>query len=244
MTTLGVDADSEIGAFYEQTGLAGRVGVGKNPAVLLIDMQVQWNDPDRRLGADMGPALDSIGQLVDRAREYDVPVVYVSSAWEPDGSDAGIWTSKIPALTDIAIGSDGAEIHPRVTPQPGDHLVMKKGPSGFFNTPLDGVLRELGVDTILLAGASTSGCVRASAIDCMQHGYRTLVAAEAVGDRALAPHEANLLDIDAKYADVVTLDAVLAYMASLPSVEERRIAAAAPRPTPAGGHTVFGTEAA
>jgi nicotinamidase-related amidase len=239
MTANGrLEADPEISGFYESTGLMGRVGFGHNPAVLLIDMQVQWNDPNRRLGADMGPALDAIGELVDTARETAVPVVYVWSAWEADGSDAGRWVEKIPALVDIAPGTDGAEIHPRVTPRTGDPLVMKKGPSGFFNTPLDEVLHDLEVDTLLVAGASTSGCVRATTIDCLQYGYRTIVAADVVGDRALAPHEANLLDIDAKYADVTDLAKVLDYMRSLPAPESRREAAEPPRKTPAGNYTL------
>jgi nicotinamidase-related amidase len=193
-------------------------------------VQVQWNDPNRRLGADMGPAVEAIGTLVDAAREHRIPLVYVWSAWSADGSDAGRWLSKIPALTDVTLESDGSEIHPRVAPQAGDHLVLKKGPSGFFNTPLDDVLRELQVDTVLLAGATTSGCIRATAIDCLQYGYRTIVASETVGDRAEGAHKANLVDIHAKYADVVPLKEVLTYLRRLPpTVEQRRATAEPPR---------------
>lgn len=230
----------ELGAFYQGTGLSGRVGFGGHPAVLLVDVQVQWNDPNRRLGADMGAAVEAIGTLVDAAREHRVALVYVWSAWSSDGSDAGRWVSKIPALTDVTVESGGSEIHPRVAPQAGDRLVLKKGPSGFFNTPLDDVLRQLEVDTVLLAGATTSGCIRATAIDCLQYGYRTIVACEAVGDRAEGPHEANLLDIDAKYADVLPLEEVLAYLRRLPStVEQRRATAEPPRKIPPGQASVF-----
>jgi maleamate amidohydrolase len=148
--------------------------------------------------------------------------------------------SKIPALTDVTPDSDGSDIHPRVAPQAGDHMVMKKGPSGFFNTPLDDVLRQLQVDTLLLAGASTSGCIRATAIDCLQYGYRTIVASDAVGDRAEGPHTANLVDIDAKYADVMPLEEVLAYLRRLPpTVEQRRATAEPPRKIPPGESSVF-----
>jgi reactive intermediate/imine deaminase len=240
-TTTGAQPGSELGRFYRATGLAGRVGFGSHPAVLLVDMQVHWNDPQRRLGADMGPAVDAIGELVDTARARDVPVVYVWSAWRADGGDAGRWIEKIPALSDITPDSDGARIHPRVAPRVGDPLVLKKGPSGFFHTPLDAVLRGLGVDTLLLAGASTSGCIRATAIDGLQHGYRTIVAADVVGDRAQGPHEANLLDIDAKYADVVPLGEVLDYLGRLaPEIGVRRAAADAPRPIPAGSLVTCG----
>lgn len=242
-TSVGVRASEELASFYAETGLAGRVGYGANPAVLLVDMQVQWNDPSRRLGADMGPALEAIGTLVDAAREHDVPVVYVWSAWSADGSDTGRWSAKIPALSDIELGSDGADIHPRVAPHPGDRLVLKKGPSGFFNTPLEDVLHELGIDTLLIAGASTSGCIRATTIDALQYGFRAIVAPEVVGDRAVSPHEANLLDIDAKYADVVPLTDVLGYIDRLPDdLPARRAAADPPRKTPAGGAETFGAE--
>jgi maleamate amidohydrolase len=226
------------------TGLSGRVGFGRHPAVLLIDVQVQWNDPNRRLGADMGSTVEAIGTLVDAAREHQIPLVYVWSAWSPDGSDAGRWVSKIPALTGVTLESDGTDIHPRVAPRAGDHMVLKKGPSGFFNTPLDDVLRELQVDTLLLAGASTSGCIRATAIDCLQYGYRTIVASETVGDRAEGPHKANLVDIDAKYADVVSLKEVLTYLRRLPpTVEQRRATAEPPRRIPQGESSVFGEPA-
>ena len=123
-------------------------------------------------------------------------------------------------------------------------MVLKKGPSGFFNTPLDDVLRELQVDTLLLAGASTSGCIRATAIDCLQYGYRTIVASETVGDRAEGPHKANLVDIDAKYADVVSLKEVLTYLRRLPpTVEQRRATAEPPRRIPQGESSVFGEPA-
>jgi maleamate amidohydrolase len=240
MANVGVQANEELGSFYVKTGLAGRVGYGAHPAVLLVDMQVQWNKPERRLGSDMGPLLEAAGALVDTAREHDVPIVYVWSCWEADGSDSGRWIQKIPALGEVEPGSDGAQIHPRVQPHPGDALVLKKGPSGFFNTPLEGVLHDLGVDTLLIAGASTSGCIRATAIDALQYGFRAILPHEAIGDRAASPHEANLLDIDAKYGDVVELDEVLAYVEGLPEdVEARRAAAEPPRKTPPGAYEVF-----
>jgi maleamate amidohydrolase len=241
MANVGVQASEELGAFYVRTGLAGRVGYGTHPAVLLVDMQVQWNKPERRLGSNMGTLLEAAGTLVDAARERDVPIVYVWSCWEADGSDSGRWIAKIPALGEVEPGSDGAEIHPRVQPQPGDPLVLKKGPSGFFNTPLEGVLHELGVDTLLIVGASTSGCIRATAIDALQYGFRAILPHEAIGDRASGPHAANLLDIDAKYGDVVELEEVLAYVAGLPDdVAARRAAADPPRKTPAGSVEVYG----
>jgi nicotinamidase-related amidase len=231
-------AAPDLTQFYAETGLAGRVGFGANPAVVVIDMQVGWNDPARRLGADMTPAIEACEELLAAARAKEVPAVYVWSCW--DDEDAGYWQSKIPALSELTPDSDGVAIHPRVAPRPGDAIVLKKGPSGFFKTPLAEVLAEARVDTVLLVGASTSGCVRATAIDSLSHGYRTILPAEAVGDRAEAPHLANLLDIDAKYGDVVELAEVLDYLNGLPAdVEERRAASGAPRPVAMGSRKTW-----
>lgn len=239
-----MDTD-ELGVFYVETGLAGRVGFGTHPAVLVVDMQVQWNDPGRRLGSDMSQTLEAAATLLDAARAREVPIVYVWSAWLADDTDTGRWSAKIPALPDIELGTHGAEIHPDVAPVAGDTLVLKKGPSAFFNTPLEAVLHQLGVDTLLICGASTSGCIRATTIDALQYGFRAIVPEETVGDRAVAPHEANLIDIDAKYADVVSLSRVLEYMDGLPaSLAERSAGADPPRKTPPGDVKVFGGEAA
>lgn len=240
---VGVQTNPELSDFYQQTGLAGRAGLGDHPAVVLVDMQAGWYDPERRLGADMDSSLAAAVELVTAARAANVAVVYVWSAWNAGAQDSGRWVDKIPALAELTLGTDGTEIHPAVAPQSGDPMILKKGPSGFFNTPLVEVLDELGVDTVLLAGASTSGCIRATSIDSMSNGFRTVLPAEAVGDRRPAPHEANLFDIDAKYGDVVPLRAVLEYLAALERDPEARRRAAEPRtPTAAGALSHFAAE--
>jgi nicotinamidase-related amidase len=238
---VGLDS-AALGAVYRERGLGGRVGFGQSPAVVIVDMQAGFNDVTCPLGADMSASLDAVAELLAAAREKEVPAVYVWSAWNEAAEDSGRWREKIAGLAAIALGSPNAEIASQIAPRAGDTLVLKKGPSGFFNTPLDDVLREARIDTVILTGASTSGCIRATAIDSLSHGYRTVLPAEAVGDRAEDPHRSNLFDIDAKYGDVLPLETVLHYLGELePEPERRRAAADTPPRVPRGEATVCGT---
>lgn len=221
--------EHETRAFYEQRGIGARIGYGHHPAVLVVDMQVAFNDPAHKLGADQTPAVQAIASLLGVARAHDVPVVYARTGYRPDGRDGGVFIHKIPALRDLQLGSPAYEIDPRLAPEEGDFVVDKKFASAFFQTNLPSLLTAEGIDTIILSGCSTSGCIRAAAVDGVSHGYRVIVPEECVSDRADAPHRANLFDIDVKYGDVVPLAEVAAYIERLPSVEERRAAAPAAR---------------
>ena len=131
-------------------------------------------------------------------------VVYTTIAYEPDFRDAGLFIKKVPSLSILLKGSPMVEVDRRIAPLPGERVVEKKFASSFFGTDLAGYLKGLGVDTVIMTGCTTSGCVRASAIDSLQYGFLTVVVREGVGDRPEGTHEANLLDIDAKYGDVVS----------------------------------------
>jgi len=146
-----------------------------------------------------------------------LPVVHTFVEYEPGGRNGGIFFRKVPALRCFERGA-----HPEwcvfgrgLTPIAGETVIGKQYASAFFATPLASLLTSLGVDTVLIAGVSTSGCIRASAVDCCQHGFIPLVVREAVGDRAAEPHEANLFDLQAKYAEVVSLAEASAYVAAL-----------------------------
>ena len=220
----------DVQRFYADRGLGNRVGFGKHPALVVVDMQVLFNDPNERLGADMSEGLEAIATILELARERSVLVAYIWTAYHEDLKDAGTWGKKIPSLGDLTLGTAGVEIHPRIAPAAGDHRVLKKGPSGFFGTNLSSLLLSQGVDTVILTGASTSGCIRATAIDSLSHGFRTILPLEAIGDRAEEPHWANLFDIDAKYGDVVPMSEMLEYLEGISGVaEERRTEAAAAR---------------
>lgn len=217
--------------FYAERGLGNRVGFGHNPAVIVIDMTRAFCDPSHTVGANQDSALEAIAELLRVARERDVTIHYFNIAFQPDGRDAGMFGKKVSALLTLQLDDPVAtEIHPRIAPREGEMVITKKYGSCFFETNLPSLLVTEGIDTVILTGCSTSGCVRATAIDGVSHGYRVIVPEECVADRAQGPHYANLFDINAKYGDVVPLGEVIEYLERLPADRrERRLAAAAAR---------------
>jgi maleamate amidohydrolase len=197
---------------YENKGFANRSGYGQKPALLIIDFINGFTDPATPLGGDFTSQLAATAKLLEAFRKVGLPIVFTTVAYKPDLSDGGVFVKKVPSLAILQQGSPMVEVDQRIAPWPGELVVEKKYASSFFGTDLDTHLKGLWVDTVIMAGCTTSGCVRASAIDSLQYGYYSVVVREAVGDRAEGPHEANLFDIDAKYADVVDLDEALGYM--------------------------------
>ena len=199
-------------ADYEQKGFAARSGYGRSPAFLIVDFINGFTDPKTPLGGDFAWEINATRQLLDAFRRGKLPVVYTTTAYRKDLRDGGVFIKKVPSLAILQQGSPLVEVDPRIEPLPDEKVITKKYASAFFGTDLDAELRKLGVDTVVMAGCTTSGCIRASVIDSLQNGYQTIVVREAVGDRAVGPHEANLFDMDAKYADVVGLAEVLDYL--------------------------------
>jgi maleamate amidohydrolase len=194
-------------------GFHGRAGFGRRPALLVIDVNVGFTDPASPLLCDLEGVVAAIDRLLGEARRAALPVVYTTVAYgEGDRIAAAAFIDKVPALLTLAAGSRWVEIDPRIAPQPGEPVLNKLFASAFFGTPLASLLTATGCDSVIVTGASTSGCVRATVVDALQHGYRPVVPREAVGDRDPAAHEANLYDIDAKYGDVVSLDEVVAHL--------------------------------
>ena len=238
MDDLGKDFDpeqQEIGErwgtktaeFYSDRGLGGRVGFGERPAVLVIDMAIAFNDPAYKVGSDQTPTVEAIEKLLEVARERGTTVFFFTTAYEADGRDAGMFGKKIPALLELKLGDRCVEIDPRLAPRDGEPVITKKYSSAFFETHLASFLVTEGVDTVILTGCSTSGCIRAAAIDGVSHGYRIIVPRECVSDRAEGPHYANLFDINAKYGDVVSLEETTAYLERLPATGRGAAAALA-----------------
>jgi maleamate amidohydrolase len=209
-------SDEAAKQVYDRAQLGQAVTRGSNPAVLVIDFSCGFTDPECTLGADMTAEVEATRRLLDAARDKGLPVVFTTIGFEPSGKDGGLWLEKAPALRDLELGGRWVEIDPRLERRDDEPIVLKKGASGFFGTNLASILVSQGVDTLILCGATTSGCVRATAIDLLQYGWPTIVPRECVGDRAQAPHEANLFDIQAKYADVVPFEDALAYVESVP----------------------------
>jgi nicotinamidase-related amidase len=208
-------SDEQAREVYAAARLGQRVTLGSRPAVLVVDFSCGFTDPECTLGADMSAEVEATRRLLDAVRARGLPVIFTTIGYEPSLKDGGLWLQKVPSLGDLQIGGRWVEIDPRLEPRTDETIVLKKGASAFFGTNLPAILVSQNVDSVILCGATTSGCVRATAIDLLQYGYPTLVPRECVGDRAQAPHEANLFDIDAKYADVVPLDDVLDYVESV-----------------------------
>jgi nicotinamidase-related amidase len=199
---------------YRRHGLAGRVGFGERPALLVVDFVRAYTTPGSPLYAAPGvpDAVRASVPLLDMARQTGTPVIYTTVAYAPDGRDGGQFVRKVPALLQLTHGSPLAQIVEELPPAPGDLVIEKKYASAFFGTHLAATLTADRIDTVIMVGCSTSGCIRASAVDGMQYGFRVIVPRECVGDRAPGPHEANLFDIDSKYGDVVGVDEALAYL--------------------------------
>jgi nicotinamidase-related amidase len=207
------DAAREI---YAKAGLGERVTLGSRPAVLVIDFSCGFTDPSCALGSDLTAEVEATKRLLDVARAKGLPVIFTTIGYDASLKDGGLWLQKVPSLGDLQVGGRWVEIDPRLEPRQDETVVLKKGASGFFGTNLAAILVSQGVDSVVLCGATTSGCIRATAVDLLQYGWPTLVPRECVGDRAQAPHDNNLFDIQAKYADVVSVDDALAYLESVP----------------------------
>jgi maleamate amidohydrolase len=209
-------SDEAAREVYAKAGLGQAVVLGAHPAVLVVDFSCGFTDPACPLGSDLTPQVEATRRLLDAARGKGLPVVFTTIAFEPSLKDGGLWLQKVPALGVLQLGGPWAEIDPRLDPRGDETVITKKGASGFFGTNLASVLVAQGVDSVILCGATTSGCIRATAVDLLQYGWPTIVPRECVGDRAQAPHEANLFDIQAKYADVVSLEDALDYLETVP----------------------------
>lgn len=200
---------------YRRKGLAVRSGYGARPVLLVVDFINGFTDPSSPLGGDLTRQIEVTVGLLAEFRRGGLPVVYTTIAYNADLRDAGMWIKKIPSLNILIKGSAMVEVDGRIPPRRDEYVVEKKFASSFFGTDLEAYLKALGVDTIIMTGCTTSGCIRSSAIDSMQCGFYTIVVGDAVGDRAEGPHEANLFDIDAKYGDVVSSREALDYVRSV-----------------------------
>jgi maleamate amidohydrolase len=189
-----------------------RVGFGKRPALLLIDFVQAYFDPACELYADVDAALASALRIRIAARAARVPVVLSRVSYQADGCNGGRFFEKASPLRHFLPGSPLGDWPAGLLPEPGEIIISKQYPSIFFGTSLASTLTFLGRDSVILTGLTTSGCVRASCVDAMSHGFRVAVARHACGDRHSAPHDANLFDMDAKYADVVEEDEVVSFL--------------------------------
>lgn len=207
----------DLDADYAAAGFGGTLPLGADPAVLVVDVVRAYLDRDSPLYAGVEEAVAATGRLVGAAREHGAPVIFTRVEFGPGGRDGGLFYRKVPALRCFDAGNPLGEFPADPCPAPDETVVVKQYASAFFGTSLAATLTSLRVDTVFIAGLSTSGCVRATAVDALQHGFVPAVVREACGDRDRRPHEAALFDLRAKYAEVVSLRRALDHLSGAPT---------------------------
>ena len=208
-------------SFYTGRGYSFRLGAGKRPVLIVIDFSLAFTGgksdfPGGRFDNEVMQTL----RLADAFREAALPVLFTTIAYEDPVKESGWWGVKVPWLHHCKMGSSLVDIDSRLERRADEPVIVKRFPSSFFNTDLDDRLKQQGCDTLVIAGCTTSVCVRATALDAMQHGYRALLAAEALGEFDPGIHEVNLKDLDSRYADVVGVAELIRYVKSIAAGNE------------------------
>jgi maleamate amidohydrolase len=207
---------NDIFDFYERRGYHHVIKPGKHPAVLVIDFSNAFTGGHTDFpGGDFAEEVRQTCRILDAARAKGAPVFYTTIAYGDSKRDSGLWGMKVPWLVHCKADTATVAIDIALGVKPGEVVIVKKYPSAFFDTDLEQELVRRKIDTLVLAGCTTSVCVRATAIDAMQRGYRTMVAAEAVGDFDPSLHAVHLRDLDARYADVMSVENVIGYFDGL-----------------------------
>lgn len=199
---------------YRQQNFGNRIGFGRRSALLIVDFTVGFNDPALFGGGNIDAAIRRTAGLLQFFREKELPVAFTRVVYADDGSDAGVFCLKAPNLRMLTETHPAGQVVPELKPLAGELMVRKTQASAFFGTGLAPWLVQQGCDTVVVTGCTTSGCVRASVVDALSHNFRPIVARDCVGDRAAAPHEANLFDMAQKYADVLERDEIFAALSA------------------------------
>ncbi|MGP4025963.1 isochorismatase family protein [Actinomadura sp. 3N407] len=210
MSGGGPARDLDLADDYRGSGFGASLGCGTSPAVLVVDLVRAYLVDGSPLRAPVEDAVAASITLIGAARTAGLPVLFTRVSYRPGAADGGLFRRKVPALRVFEEGGPLGDFAEGTAPAPGETVVTKQYASSFHGTSLAATLTASGIDTLLICGLTTSGCVRATATDALQHGFRPLVVDEACGDRDRRLHEANLLDLEAKYADVLSLDRALA----------------------------------
>jgi len=200
---------SELDIFKQQN-FGNPIGFGRRSALLVVDFTVGFNDPALFGGGNIDPAVQRTVRLLEFFREQELPVAFTRVVYADDGSDGGIFATKQPRLLMLTENQLAGQVVPELAPRAGELVVRKNQASAFFGTNLAPWLVQQAADTVVVAGCTTSGCVRATVVDAISYNFRPVVARDCVGDRALGPHEASLFDLQQKYADVLERDAIIA----------------------------------
>ena len=212
------NGSKELNTDYDKAGFGGSLDFGKKPALVHIDFARAYIDKSCSLYAGVEDSAAVAREVLAVARQAGILIIHTRVEYSPGGVDGGIFFRKVPALRNFERGNPFGEFVEGLEPLPNEPVIVKQYASGFAGTSLAATLASNGIDTTLIAGWSTSGCIRATALDSCQHGFIPIVIREAVGDRHKAPHEANLFDLQAKYAEVKSKDEVITYLKNLKQV--------------------------
>jgi maleamate amidohydrolase len=193
-------------AIFDRQHFGQRMGPGRRAGLLVVDFTIGFNDPASFGGGNISEAIAQTVPLLAAFRERGLPVAHTRIVYAADGSDANIHCLKVPRLQALTEDNPQSHFVPELLPAAGEIVIRKRLPSAFFGTDLAGMLMLKKVDTLFIAGCTTSGCVRASVLDAMCHGFRPMLVRDCVGDRSLSSHEASLFDMGKKYADLLSLD--------------------------------------
>lgn len=199
---------------YAEAGFGNRLGFGEAPALLIVDMINAYLVPGAPLYAGVEAELEVCKRLRDRFHAAEFPVIFTRVEYEPGGADGGYFFKKVGALKNLERGNPLGDFPDGLRPADGDIVVTKQYASSFFGTSLASTLNSLGCDTTVIVGVTTSGCVRATALDALQYGFIPIVVSDGCGDRDERVHDANLFDLGAKYADIVTAAEVEGWLAN------------------------------
>ena len=194
---------------YRKQGFGNEMGMTGRIALLIVDFVNGFADPEAFGGGNIPEAIERTKTLLATARRLGWKVAHTRIVFADDGADANIFSLKVPTMLGLTESNPASAIVDELAPEPGEYVVRKTVPSAFAGTPLASWLVTHGVQTVVMAGCVTSGCVRASVLDAMQYGFRPVIVSDCVGDRAIGPHEANLFDMAQKCGDVMNLDALL-----------------------------------
>ena len=204
---MNKDLDQNYKAVFNK-----RLGFGKNPAIILVDFVAAYFDENSPLYADVEKALLSAIRIRNKGREKNIPIIYTNVSYQKDGKNGGVFFEKLPVLSCFIEGAKTAGWPSKLDIDPNEIVITKQYPSAFFETCLSKKLNNLEIDTLIITGLTTSGCIRATCVDAISYGFRPIVVKDACGDRHEKPHIANLFDMNAKYADVVSENEIVNFL--------------------------------
>jgi maleamate amidohydrolase len=202
---------------YRQQGFGHAIGRGKRPALLVVDFVNGFLDPAIFGGGNIAQAAERTRQLLEAARSKGLPIVFTRIVYAEDGSDAGVWCEKAPRLKTLTESAAASQVVDFLAPRAGELVVRKTQASAFFATDLSSYLTYKNIDSVVIVGCTTSGCVRATVVDAISYNFRPVVVSDCVGDRASGPHEANLFDIGQKYADLIERNEAVKWLSAVAS---------------------------